>query len=221
MATEGPTFDEPDDGTTLTDIRVLEGVHTCLVDETSFLQCVIKDRLCLVVDLWVVGLDIPVGGDTDGLAVGTEGDDAGVSILAGILANGVDEGSAKGYTDLLDGHCLVEGHHVVTSSSEVDALAESTDSEADDEQDGGNPPDGKRLLIHTHEVELGVLHHVTAVSGREGEVLPLVFLHLGIVDQTGHEDSGEEGYADTDHQSSCETTDRTCTEDVQDDTGNQ
>ena len=68
---------------------------------------------------------------------------------------------------------------------------------------------------------MGVLHEVLRERSVEGEVLPLVFLHLTVVDQTCEEHCCEERYADTDDEGGSEATDRTCTEDIEYDTGDE
>ena len=87
---------------------------------------------------------------------------------------------------------LIQGHHIVTTTCEVDALAQATNKERADEDDSGNAPDSERLLVHTHEVVLGVLHQVLRVTSYEGQVHPLVLLQTVLVNQTGQEHSGEE-----------------------------
>ena len=76
-------------------------------------------------------------------------------------------------------------------------------------------------LVGTHEVEVCALHEVLRERCGESEVLPLVALHLTVVDQTCHKDGSEEADTDTDDKGGGETADRTSTEDVEDDTGDQ
>ena len=187
-----------DDGTASALVRILECLNVFLADEVGLLQCGVEDGLSLVVNLGVVGLDIPVGRDTNGLTLSTQGDDAGVGLLVSLLANGVDKGSGKCLAHILDVGFLVEHHHVVATTGEVDTLAQAANGERDAEDDGSHAPDDERLPIGAHEVEVGVLHEVLGVGSDEGEVGPLVLLQHVLIDQTGQEHGGEERAEDTD-----------------------
>ena len=96
--------------------RILEGLNTCLADETALLQCVVEDGLSLVVNSRTVRLDIPVGRYADGLAISTQSDNAGVSILAGILTDGVNEGTSQSSTDVLYVSLLIQCYYIVTTT---------------------------------------------------------------------------------------------------------
>ena len=176
----------------MTNIGVLEGLNALLTYEAALLQGIVEDSLSLVVNIRIVRLDIPVGRYTDGLTVGTQSDNAGVSLLAGILANGVDECASQCLTNILNVCLLVESNNIVTTTGEVDALAQTANGERDAEQHSGDTPDDEALLIHTHEVVVGILHKVLRVTGYEGQVEPLVLLQAVLINQTCQEHCGEE-----------------------------
>ena len=89
-------------------------------------------------------------------------------------------------------YILLRFRNLAFSVGAVVALAQTTNCEADNEDDSSHSPYSVRHLVCTHEVELRALHQVLRQRSREGELLPLVVLHLTIVNQTGHEHSGEE-----------------------------
>ena len=198
------------DGTAFAHIRILERLHAGLADEAVLLQCVIENGLTLVVGCGRVRLNLIVRRDTDGLTVGTEGN--GRSVAFGISLS-------NDRTDFLRLHTLLECHHVVTTTSEVDALAESANGKADAEDDSSNSHGYEGLLVERHERNLHVLHQVLRQRSGEGESEPLVVLVTVLVDDTGQEHSGEERAEDTDDPSGGEALHRTCTEIEQDDTG--
>ena len=70
-----------------------------------------------------------------------------------------------------------------------------------------------------HEVEVGVLRQFAREACREGEVLPLVALHLAVIDKACHVDCGEERAAQTDDKRYGEATDGAAAEHGKDDTG--
>ena len=131
-----------DDGSARTDIRVLEGLYVGLADEASLVEGVVEDGLCAVVLHRVVGLNIVVGRDADGLAVRTEGDDGSRGLLASVRTRSVDECAIEQLAHALYLRGLVEGHDIVASTREVDTLAEAADGEAADEDHGGNATEG-------------------------------------------------------------------------------
>ena len=182
------------------------------------MEGVVEDGLCAVVLHRVVGLNIVVGRDTDGLAVRTEGDDGSRGLLASVRTRSVDECAIEQLAHALYLRGLVEGHDIVASTREVDTLAEAADGEAADEDHGGNAAEREALLAHLHEAEVYILHQVLADGGVELLVEPAVLGHLLLIDDAGQEDGSEERAAQTDDPRGGETTDRTRTRDEQDDT---
>ena len=207
-----------DDRATITHIWVLKGFYIGLCNHTSLLQCIVKDGLSLVVHSGIVGLNIPVGRYTHRLSFCTEGNDSGVGWLTGVLTHRVDKGIIEHVAHILSSHFLVERHNIVATTGEVDALAQATHTETNQEEYGSHSPNSEALAICTHEVELSVLHHVARQGGAESKVEPLVLLHAVLVNDASEINSGEERAADTDDERGGETTYRTGTEDIEDDT---
>lgn len=185
------------------------------------MQSRIKDGLSLVVLRRIIAVDIPVGAHTDRLAIRTEGDDCRCSELALVVALRVDKCVLQDRTDRLYRNRLVERHHIVATTGEVDALAQTTCSEADDSDEDSHSVASEAHLVHGHELVVGVLHEVLREPSPEPQVHPLAVVELVFVEQTCQIDSGEEVTNNTDDPGCSEATDRTGTDNEQDDTCDQ
>ena len=167
--------------------------------------------LDFLVNLHTLLVDAVVGGDAHLVALGTQVDGSGLHFLT-------REGSLQDALYLAGLGRLVELHHVVAATGEIDALAEATcqhEAHAGHSQDG---KDGEAGLPGTHELIGRVLEELAGQGSGEGDVEPLVLGHATLEYHACHEDSGKEAHDDTDDERSGETTDRTCTEVEEDDT---
>ena len=175
----------------------------------------------MVVFSRIVGIDIVVSGYTDGVALRSQGDDIGGGKFAGILSIGIDKRILQYLANLLDMYRFIQRNDIVATSGEVNALAQSANSETNDADNNGNAPCGEALLVHAHEVPVCVLQHVLADGSMEFLVEPFVFLQTVLVDDTSYEHCGEERANQTDDPSGGEASDGTRTRYKEDDTGDE
>ena len=174
------------------------------------LQSLIQICFDFRVDVVTFFFNAVVRADTHSLAVCTDSDNADI---------GIAELAGDKFTNLFRFHFVLKLYLEVTSTGEVDALAQSTGSEESDTYNYGSSGDGQPQLVSAHEVEVYVRHQVLGNLGRECQVQQFVFAHEIIIEQTRHEYGSKERNQDTDNQCSGKTTDRTCTEVEQDNTG--
>ena len=145
------------------------------------------------------------------MSVGTDGDGRGVAL---------GECLGQQTANILGLNLLVEGYHKVAAAREVDALAEATAKDGNEADYSDGAEDAEALLIVRHELVLGILERdAVAQGGLEGEVLPLVVLHLPGVPHASEEHGCEEADEHADDERGGEAADRSCTEVVEDDTG--
>ena len=132
-------------------VWVLECCYILLCHKVCLRHGLEQDILAFVVNSRVIRLNLVVGRYTDGLTVSSKGNSAHV---------GIAECSGKCSAHFLWLNSFLQFHNIVATTGEVDALAQSANTEADDEQYSCNAPNGECLLVGTHEVEVGILHEV-------------------------------------------------------------
>ena len=121
-------------------------------------------------------------------------------------------------THLFGLYLLFESHHIVTSTSEINASTQSTSYKTTDEHNQHHSHKHKCFFVNAHEGEVNILHEVLREACGEGEFRPTILVQLIFVNQTSEEHSGEERTNDTDDKRCCEASDGTCTERIKDDT---
>ena len=82
--------------------------------------------------------------------------------------------------------------NIVTTTSEVDTLAQATNYEATDEYHSCYDSYGEGSLVNRHELILLTLHQVVRDRSIKLAVHPLVVVQLIVVNQTCQEHSCEE-----------------------------
>ena len=87
---------------------------------------------------------------------------------------------------------ILELYYIVTTTSEVDTLAQATNKETTDEYYSCNDGNGEGSLVHRHELILLALHQVVRNWSIKLAVHPLIVVQLIIVNQTSQEHSSEE-----------------------------
>ena len=95
--------------------------------------------------------DTVVGTDTYGLTVRTDGDNADI---------GIAELAGDKLTNLFRLYLILKLYFEVTSTSEVDTLAQSAGSEESDTYNYDNSSSGQPQFVSTHEVEVYIRHQV-------------------------------------------------------------
>ena len=160
------------------------------------------DALALLVDL-VVGGDANLVGALDGdYRYGTAGEHLGYFLLK---FNGVDG--------------LVELDDIVAAAGEIDTLVEAAEAQRDsaDEDEGGGDNEGALAL--GQEIDAAADKHLAAQCGAEGHLLHHLALGDGHEEQAAQVNCGEERADDTYDEGGSEALDGTCTEEQQDDAG--
>ena len=160
------------DRTACTYVTVDEGFQSQILSKhATTLKNLKQLGFYLAVYLGSVLIDTVVGADTQGVAVCTKGNGVGVAALKGVCQKCVS---------LLGSNLILEHYHEVTSTSEVDALAETAEEHATECNDSSNTEDCEANLVCRHELVCGVLEaDPVADWGLELEVLPPATLHSG------------------------------------------
>ena len=150
-----------DDRTTLAHVRILEVINIGLCHDACILKGFEENLLSLVVNGRIVRVNLIVCGYTDAVTFCSQCDSSGIGNLFCSIGILLDKCLVQDLTYLLRFYRLLELHDVVTSTCEIDTWVKLVDEEADEDNNSCNTPNGKCLLVHTHEVHMGVLQHVT------------------------------------------------------------
>ena len=163
-------------------LTVDEGFQRDILGQQRF-QGLVQVCFDFGVDVVTFFFDTVVGADTYGLAVSTDSDDTDI---------GIAELAGNQFAYLFGFYLVLELYLEVTSTGEVDALAQTADAEEADANYNCYTCQRHPEFVSAHEVEVYIRHQVLGDSRRECQVQQLVFVHEVFVEQTCHEHSGKE-----------------------------
>ena len=107
-----------------------------------------------------------------------------------------------------------------SKSGEINTFAQTAYKQRCDTYHQQDPEYREGFLIRAHELVMRIMQELTRKRRRKRQVHPFLLIQEVLVHDTGQIYSRKEGYQDTDNQRRGKSTDRTCSEIIQDDTRN-